>query len=495
MKPHPFLHKIAPMKKKILFISAIALVCGFFTVQCFSQSLKHSHSSDSDKQYTEILEQVFTYVQKNYVEEVDPEVLYQGALKGMLESLNDPYSVYMDKSDWRSLTDTTTGNFGGVGLSITKPVESTAEKPAYVEVAYPIDNSPGFKAGIHSGDLIIKIGDIDTSTITMDEVLNLLRGTVGESVTVTIRRGKTLEFEKTLVRAIIENPTVKYAMIGKTGYISLSEFSTNSSKRFDEALDSFKKAGYNSLIVDLRFNGGGLLSTAVEIADKFIEKGIIVSTKSRISYENSVYYASRSKTSVKDIPVVILINGASASASEILSGALKDTKKAVLIGEKTYGKGSVQIPAGLISNDGFKITVARYYTPSDANIDKVGITPDLEVKYYEFTDEEEKAYTDLVSSHKIADYVEAHQDMSEKDIASYAARLKTEYNVPLEYIRKLIRNEVDRTKSARLYDLDFDVQLNAALNLLKDRNRFDEILSKSKTLKEIESEKASEKTE
>ncbi|MBO6176767.1 MAG: S41 family peptidase [Treponema sp.] len=482
------------MKKKILLLTASVAVCAFFAVQCYSQSLRRSSTSESDKQYTEILDQVFAYVQQNYVEEVDPEVLYQGALKGMLESLEDPYSVYMDKSEWRSLTDTTMGNFGGVGLSITKPAESTPEKPAYVEVASPIDNSPGFKAGIQSGDLIIKIEGVDTSTISMDEVLNMLRGTVGESVTITIRRGKTLEFDKTLVRAVIENPTVKYGMIGKTGYIALSEFSTNTAKRFDEAIESFRKEGYTSLIIDLRNNGGGLLTTAVALADKFMEKGIIVSTKSRIAYENSVYYASRAKTTVKDIPVVVLINRASASASEILSGALKDSKKAILIGENTYGKGSVQVPAGLLNNDGFKITVARYYSPSDANIDKIGIAPDVEVKYYEFTEDEEKAYAELVKAEIIPEYAENHPDMTENDIAAYADTLKAKYNVPVQYIRKLIRNELDRKKSSRLYDLDFDVQLNAALDILKDKKRYDEILSKSKTLKQIETEKNSEET-
>ncbi|HAK69453.1 MAG TPA: peptidase S41, partial [Treponema sp.] len=339
---------------------------------CFAQSPAATANSktEQNRRYLEIINTLYYYIQNSYVEDVDPEVLYEGALKGMLEALDDPYSVYMPKDEWRSLQDTTKGSFGGVGLSITKPTENTPEKPAYVEVAQPIEDSPGARAGIQTGDLIIAINGTDTSTITMNDVLDRLRGNVGESVTVRIRRGKNMEFEKTLVRAIIENPTVKYGMIGKSGYIKISEFSAKTAERVQDALKSFGENGYTSLIIDLRNNGGGLLSAAVEIADKFIDSGVIVSTKSRIKGENAVYSAHKYKTKVRDIPVVVLVNGASASASEILAGALKDTHTAYLVGEKTYGKGSVQIPSDLINNDGFKITVARYYSPSDVNIDK-----------------------------------------------------------------------------------------------------------------------------
>lgn len=183
------------MKKFFLSTTAI-LVLSIFSSQCFAQSQTPTADAEMrrQKQYLDVINSLYYFIQQNYVEEVDPQKLYAGALKGMLESLDDPYSVYMDKSEWRSLTDTTVGNFGGVGLSITKPNESTPEKPAYVEVAAPIDNSPGARAGIHSGDLIIAINGTDTSTITMDEVLGMLRGTVGESVNVTIRRGKKIEF-------------------------------------------------------------------------------------------------------------------------------------------------------------------------------------------------------------------------------------------------------------------------------------------------------------
>ncbi len=459
------------------------------TSQCFAQSAANTANPqyEQDKRYLEIINSLYYYIQQNYVEEVDPQVLYAGALKGMLEALEDPYSVYMDKDDWRSISDTTQGNFGGVGLSITKAAVSTPEKPAYVQVAQPIDDSPGARAGIQAGDLIIKINGVDTSTITMNEVLSMLRGTVGESVDVTIRRGKNLEFDKTLVRAVIENPTVKYDMIGNTGYLRISEFSTTTASRVQEALNNFKKNDYTSLIIDLRNNGGGLLSSAVDIADKFIDSGPIVTTKSRIAYENTVYSASQRKTTVRRIPVIVLINGGSASASEILSGALKDSHVAYLVGERSFGKGSVQIPTPLINNDGFKITVARYYSPSDCNIDKIGIPPDREVRYPEFSDEESKAYQALMESNVIADYVEAHPAMTEDDIVAYAQKLYKSYRIDLRIIRKLVRNEVDRTKPARLYDLDYDIQLNEALSILRTED-FNSLVAHTKTLKQIEEE-------
>ncbi len=463
------------------------LLLSVFVSQCFSQST--SLSSDSNKkkqrQYIDVINQLYYFIQQNYVDEVDAEKLYEGAIKGMLESLDDPYSVYMAQSEWRSITDTTTGNFGGVGLSITKPLVSTEEKPAYVEVAEPIENTPGAKAGIQSGDLIIAIDGIDTSTITMDEVLSMLRGEVGKSVTVKIRRRKTIEFEKTLVRAVIENPSVKFGMIENTGigYIRLSEFSVNTAEKVQQAIDSFKNNSYKGLIIDLRNNGGGLLSTAVDIADKFIDKGVIVSTKSRLAYENTVYYASKNKTVVRDIPVIVLVNRASASASEILAGALKDTKKAYLIGEKTFGKGSVQVPKALINNDGFKITIAKYYSPSDVNIDKIGIQPDLEILYPEFTQEEQDAWHALEESGAISKYVENHQNMTENDIARYAKQLYQTYKLEERLIRKMIRNELDRTRSARLYDLDYDNQLNAAINVINKEN-FTSLMANTKTLKE-----------
>ena len=480
---------------------AVILAAAFFGLtacasQCFAQSsLNSDDQARKDRQYLEIINSLYYYIQQNYVDEVDSQKLYEGALRGMLESLGDPYSVYMDESSWRSITDTTTGSFGGVGLSITKPTENKPDKPAYVEVAQPIDNSPGAKAGIQAGDLITHIDGVDTSTLTMDEVLSRLRGTVGTSVEVTIQRGKNLTFKRTLVRAVIENPTVKYGIVNKSGYIRLSEFSSTTAERLQEALDSFKNSNINGIILDLRNNGGGLLTAAVDIGDKFIDSGVIVSTKSRLAMENAVYTASRYETTVKaGTPVIVLINGASASASEILAGALKDAKVAYLVGENSYGKGSVQIPTPLINKDGFKITVARYYSPSDVNIDKVGIPPDRVVSYPEFSEEEAKLYSQLLDSGKIEQYVENHPKMTEEDIYSYAEILRRSYNIDSRILRKMIRNECDHAKPSRLYDLDYDLQLKEALNILEHEN-FSDLVAGTKTLKQIEDARKAEEAE
>ena len=470
----------------VLLIFVIAL----FASQCFAQSSSNSASEKSNKsrQYMELMNSVFDFVQRNYVDEIDPQVMYEGALKGMLESLKDPYTVYLDKSSFRNINDTTSGSFGGVGLQISKPVENSSEKPAYVEVASPVEDTPGFKAGILAGDLIISINGTDTSTITMEQVLDMLRGKVGESVDLVIRRGKNMEFPVTLVRAVIEVPTVKYGMIegSKIGYVRLIEFTPQTVERTQEALDSFKKNNASGIIIDLRNNPGGLITSAADIADKFIDNGPIVTTKSRLSFENSVFTATAKKTVVRNTPIVVLINKGSASASEIVSGALKDNHLAYLVGQRTYGKGSVQQVLPLSATDGLKITMARYYTPSDVNIDKIGIPPDREVLFPVLSEEGEKQYLELYKSTEISDFVDGRTDLTEKQIADFAKTLKSKYSeIDEASLRKLVRNEATKTKGTMLYDLDYDIQLNEAISILKNE-KFSDLIKNTKTLKELQ---------
>ena len=476
------------MKKFGKIFAAALLLCAS---QCFAESSLENDSKITSFQYVKKLNQVFDFVQQNYVDEVDPKILYEGALKGMLDAIGDPYTLYLDSDYMRDLSDTTSGSFGGVGLSISKATESTPAKPAYVEVASPIDDTPGAKAGIQAGDLISAIDGLPTPTMTMNEVLQHLRGEIGTPVTVTIMRGASMKFDVTLIRALIEVPTVKFGMIEgtKIGYARLIQFTPDTALRLQDALDSFEKEGYTGLIIDLRDNPGGLITSAVDVADKFIENGPIVSTKSRLLFENTQFSASKDKTTVRrDIPIVVLINKGAASASEIVSGALKDYHLAYLVGERTYGKGSVQQVIPLSSTDGIKITMARYYTPSDMNIDKIGIPPDQEVKNLkEFTPEEEKLYVELVNSETITKAAESKPNMSEADIAMEAAKIAKDYPLDERLIRRLIRIQVQKTQPSVLYDLDYDLQLNAAIKVVQNKD-FETMLQNTKTLRQLQEE-------
>lgn len=482
------------MKKILKAIAIVFLLCSF---QCFAESSVENDTKITSFQYVKKLNSVFDFVQQNYVDEIDPRILYEGALKGMLDAIGDPYTLYLDPDYMRDLSDTTSGSFGGVGLSISKATESTPAKPAYVEVASPIEDTPGAKAGIQAGDMITAIDGLPTPSMTMNEVLSHLRGEVGDPVTVTILRGTNMKFDVTLVRALIEVPTVKYGMIEgtKIGYARLIQFTPDTATRLQDALDSFEKNGYKGLIIDLRDNPGGLITSAVDVADKFIDNGPIVSTKSRLLFENTQFTANKEKTTAKQgMPIVVLINRGAASASEIVSGALKDYHLAYLVGERTYGKGSVQQVIPLSNTDGIKITMARYYTPSDMNIDKIGIPPDLEIKNLkEFTEDEEKLYVDLIKSEIINKAAESKPNMTEADIALEAAAIAKKYPLNERLIRRLIRIQVQKTQPSVLYDLDYDLQLNEALKVIQSKD-YSTMLKNTKTLRELQEEVDEAKT-
>lgn len=483
------------MKKSRKIISVLLLSVATF---CFAESSVENDTKISSFQYVKKLNSVFDFVQQNYVDELDPKILYEGALKGMLDAIGDPYTLYLDPEQMRDLSDTTSGSFGGVGLSISKAVESTPGKPAYVEVASPIDDTPGAKAGIQAGDLIVAVDGLPTDKMTMNDVLLHLRGEIGAPVTVTILRGENMKFDVTLIRALIEVPTVKYGMIEGTsiGYAKLIQFTPDTAIRLQDALDSFEKENYTGLIIDLRDNPGGLITSAVDVANKFIDEGPIVSTKSRLLFENQQFTASKMKTTVKkNIPIIVLINRGAASASEIVSGALKDYHLAYLVGERTYGKGSVQQVIPLSNIDGIKITMARYYTPSDTNIDKIGIPPDLEVKNLEkFSPEEEKKYVEMINSNIISDYVEKHPGMKESDISSAAELIYKDYPFDKRILRRLIRVQVQKTQPSVLYDLDYDLQLTEAINVI-NRGNFIQLVKNTKTLKQLQEEVEAENTD
>lgn len=480
--------------KKILFgillFSGALLLFTLASPSLFAQP--KPEDARASERYLELFDYVFSFIQKNYVDEVDPSVLYEGAMKGMLDSLEDPYTTYIDTESLlgTNLKDTTTGAFGGVGLSITKPTESTPEKPAYVEVASPIEDTPGWKAGVEPGDLILSIDGTATPDITMEKVLTLLRGPVGTNVTIKIRRGKLFEFPVTLTRALIEVPTVKYSMMDNgIGYLRIIEFTPVTVSRVKEALENFKKEKYSGLIIDLRNNPGGLITSVVDVADLFIDSGVIVSTRSQNSYENREFLAKKTKTIFDtSIPIVVLINRGSASASEILAGALKDYKLGYLVGETTFGKGSVQQIIDLLNKDAMKITMARYYTPSEANIDKQGISPDKEVLLPELTESEQKALSDLFTTNLLSENVAGKTELSSSEVERIARELQKTYDVNIRILSQLVKQEFYRTHLSPMYDLEYDVQLAEAVSLVES-NTISDLIKSTLTVSELQKEK------
>jgi len=475
-----------------------ALIPGAAAQGILQQSSETGINQGQVRNYTNIMQNVYDFIVRNYVEEVDPRVVFEGAMNGMFGALEDPYSTFLSESDMKDLNDTTQGSFGGVGLNIIKATTPRPDgKPMWVEVVSPIEDTPGWRAGINPGDFIVKINDVPTESITMDEVLAMLRGTPGESVNLVIRRGEKMEFPVTLVRAIIEVPTVKHAMIGNTGYLKLLTFTPMSAERAREAINEFKDKNYNSLILDLRNNYGGRLDAAVEVSNLFLDGGLVVRTRSRIATENRDFNARKSTLVAPDIPVIVLINKGSASASEIVAGALKDRHRAYLVGENTFGKGSVQqvyplrgMDHGLVQKfplTGFKITTARYFTPSDVNIDKVGIPPDREIKFPEYTEADAEKLNVLINANKIPEFAEKNPNATAAQVDVFAQSLEREYKLNLSLLKRLIRNELNRTTIAPVYDLEYDVQLQEAMKIF-DGKTYQDLMKNSKTLKEIQEE-------
>ena len=471
-----------------VWVISTILFCVIFAITLAPRAKAQSRTQESSSQYTQVIRNVFDFIQRHYVEETDPKILFEGAMSGMFNALGDPYSAFLPESEMNDLSDTTQGSFGGVGLYISPKsnLPRSDGRPNFLEVAAPIEDTPGWRAGINPGDYIIQIDGENTDVLSSDEAVARLRGQPGTQVHIIIRRGEMVEFPVTLTRAVIEVPTVKHDMIGNVGYLKLLTFTPMTLDRSREAINDFQSKNYKAVILDLRNNYGGLLNSAVGISNLFIEGGVVVSTKSRIATENQIFYARAKAAVPADIPVIVLINRGSASASEIVAGALKDRGRAYLVGEKSYGKGSVQ-QVYPVDKAGFKITTARYFTPSDVNIDKVGIPPDREVLFPEFTEADAGNMNSLMNSGKIADYIKTNPNAKAQDIDAFAKVLNAEYSLDTALLRRLIRNEQNRTSIAPVYDLEYDVQLQEAVKILQEGS-YRSLMQTTRTLKVLQEE-------
>ena len=323
--------------------------------------------------------EVLEKINKEYVDEINQSESMDAAIDGLLQSL-DPYSAYMSPEIFNEMQTETSGEFGGLGIEVN--MES-----GVVKVISPIDDTPASRAGIKAGDYIIKIDDIQVQGKSLSEAVDLMRGPVGSSIILTVRRigqKKALTFE--IVREIIQIKSVKADLLkNNIGYLRLTSFNENSGDQIKEQIREFEKNGnINSYILDLRNNPGGLLSQAIRISDFFLDNGEIVSTKSRKASENRKWFAKKGDL-IGGKTLVVLINYGSASASEIVAGALQDHKRAIILGENSYGKGSVQSIIPLKNKGAIRLTVAKYYLPSGKSISEVGVSPDIEID--EDTDE------------------------------------------------------------------------------------------------------------
>ena len=329
---------------------------------------------DTSKKLDTFVE-VFERVRLNYVEEISGPEIMDKAISGMLSGL-DPHSSYLPEKSYTAMKQQTSGAFGGLGITVSWD-------KGVVKVISPIDDTPAAKAGIKSGDYIIKIDGEDVEGSTLGKAVEKMRGKVGTKITITILRDGEKPFEKTLTREKIKTPSVKSELKEDgIGYIRVTTFSQTVEDNVLKALADMKKENKDKqikgLVLDLRNNPGGLLDQAVKLSDLFLEKGDIVSTKGRSESQNQVYKATKGDV-LNGKPIVVLINGGSASASEIVTAALKDHKRALVMGTKTFGKGSVQTVIPLSSGAGMKLTTALYYTPNNVTIQAKGVTPDITV--------------------------------------------------------------------------------------------------------------------
>lgn len=381
--------------KKTMLILALGFVLGVFMGTCgsvFADRDNADTATDSDALPFEELRaftEIFGRIKRDYVESVSDKKLFEDAIRGMLSGL-DPHSAYLVADEFQELKESTTGQFGGLGIEVTM-------ENGFIKIVSPIDDTPAQKAGMRTGDLIIKLDEKPVKGMSLNDAVKMMRGEPGSKIVLTIvREGEEKPLKISLVRAIIKVKSVKNRMLDKGyGYVRISSFQSGTADNLEEALTALKKengGNLKGLVLDLRNNPGGVLEAAVKVSDAFLRSGLIVYTEGRI--ENSeMRFNAAADDLINDAPIVVLINAGSASASEIVAGALQDQKRAIIMGEKSFGKGSVQTILPTSNGAAIKLTTARYFTPSGRSIQAEGIEPDIALSPVKLESVEKSDYT------------------------------------------------------------------------------------------------------
>ena len=403
--------------------------CIVFLIFLGSFSAQSASKNKETYEYLDLFGQIFDRIRSKYVEEVTDQELIEKAIDGMLTGL-DPHSGYMNEEVWQEMQMDTQGKFGGLGIEITM-------EEGFVKVISPIDDSPAFEAGILAGDFIIQIDDTPVFGLTLNEAVDLMRGEKGQSITITVSRDGTEPFEVKIVRDIIKIQSVKSDVYDDVGYLRITSFTEQTEDGLLKSIKKIQKENENikGYVLDVRSNPGGLLSQAVKVSDIFLTRGEIVSTRGR-EKKDIRRYRAKNKDHTNGKPIVVLINGGSASASEIVAGALQDHRRAIIVGTQSFGKGSVQtIMPFQRSNaenvSGIRLTTARYYTPSGESIQGKGISPDIMVEQGEFESYDFKRYSesDLKDSLDKDDENVSNDSAEDTELSEKEKRLAKDYQL------------------------------------------------------------------
>ena len=412
---------------KNIFLKVILL----FTLITLLAPKTYGSSSDEEKyKYLDLFGQVFDRVRSSYVEEVTDQELIEKAIDGMLSGL-DPHSGFMNEEVFQEMQMDTEGKFGGLGIEITM-------EEGFVKVIAPIEDTPAYEAGVLAGDYIIQIDETPVFGLTLNEAVELMRGKKGEPIVITISRANTEPFEIEIIRDYIKIRSVKSEVLNNIGYLRITSFNEQTESGLLDAIKKIEKENQiKGYVLDVRSNPGGLLTQAVKVTDIFLERGEIVSTRGRDKKDIRRYRAKKSdRTNGK--PLVVIIDGGSASASEIVAGALQDHKRAIIIGTQSFGKGSVQtiIPFQVSNSDnltGIRLTTARYYTPSGESIQGKGIVPDIIIEQGEFESFNYKRFSesDLKDSldKNNEEELEDNEDNEDNELSEFEKRLELDYQL------------------------------------------------------------------
>ena len=408
---------------KNVFLKIILL----FTLITFLAPKTYGSSSDEEKyKYLDLFGQVFDRVRSSYVEEVTDQELIEKAIDGMLSGL-DPHSGFMNEEVFQEMQMDTEGKFGGLGIEITM-------EEGFVKVIAPIEDTPAYEAGVLAGDYIIQIDETPVFGLTLNEAVELMRGKKGEPIVITISRANTEPFEIEIIRDYIKIRSVKSEVLNNIGYLRITSFNEQTESSLLDAIKKIEKENsIKGYVLDVRSNPGGLLTQAVKVTDIFLERGEIVSTRGRDKKDIRRYRAKKSdRTNGK--PLVVIIDGGSASASEIVAGALQDHKRAIIIGTQSFGKGSVQtiIPFQVSNSDnltGIRLTTARYYTPSGESIQGKGIVPDITIEQGEFESFNYKRFSESDLKDSLDKNDEDVEENENNELSEFEKRLEVDYQL------------------------------------------------------------------